>query len=160
MTIIYDIEKEKVIGRFTPQYLVNGKPQDVDPPLYELDLIQQERPEINPETQRLKRLDPVIDLNEKTYTEDWQVIDLTPYEIAMKDWEGGDLQIKIVAPIQLILDDFGVKMKGWFELRGLPVIAKGEFVHLYCNELQPQFTDIVDNLASQGIIEIIERPKP
>lgn len=125
-----------------------------------LQVIKQEKPSINPNTQRLHRLDPVIDTEAKTYTEGWEVIDLTDYEIAMRDWEGGDLQIRIIAPIQLILDDFGVKMKGWFELRGLPVIAKGEFVHLYCNEIQPQFEDDVNQLLEGQVIQIQQKPEP
>ena len=124
-----------------------------------LEVVKGEKPEnFNPETQRLVRLEPKKDLSAKTYTEGWEVIDLSEYEIAMKDWEGGDFAIKIVAPIELILDDFGVKMKGWFELKGLPIIPKGETVHLYCQEILPEFSETVQGLEDAGIIQVIDRP--
>jgi hypothetical protein len=125
-----------------------------------LDVIKHDRPNHNPETQRLIKLPPKIDKKKKTYTEGWKVEDLTPYEIAMRDWEAPHLSMRIIAPIQLILDDFGVKMKGWFDLRGLPIIAKGEQVHLYCNEIQPQFQERVDELIDNDLISIETIPQP
>jgi len=47
-----------------------------------LQVIKHDRPNYNPETQRLVKLPPAIDLDELTYTEVWQVVDYTEQEIA------------------------------------------------------------------------------
>ena len=125
-----------------------------------LQVIQQERPEINPETQRLKRLDPVIDLNEKTYTEGWEVIDLTDYEIAMRDWEGGDFPLRIIADADMATTEFGIAMFTHFNIRQLPILPKGDVVHLYCYEIQPQFQGAVDYYVSEGKVTIENKPTP
>jgi hypothetical protein len=63
---------------------------------------------------------------------------------------------RIVAPIDLIMDDVGIKMYGWFQLNQLPIIKFNSVVQLYCNEILPQHQAIVDQL--QDIITVQNKP--
>jgi len=125
-----------------------------------LQVIKHDRPNYNPETQRIVKLPPAIDLDELTYTEAWQVVDYTEYEIAMKDWGYPEYDIRIIADIDLVLTDFGIAMKGWFELRGLPIVPRGDKVHLYCKEIQERFKGAVDYYESEGQLTIENKPQP
>jgi len=72
-------------------------------------------------------------------------------------WASPAHSLRIVAPIQLIMDDIGIKMYGWFSINRLPVVNTGTGqVHLYCNEILPEHMGVINNL--QGIITIETRP--
>lgn len=72
-------------------------------------------------------------------------------------WASDRHALRIVAPIQLIMDDIGIKMYGWFNVNKLPVVNPGNgYVHLYCNEILPAHTAIIESL--QGVITIENRP--
>jgi hypothetical protein len=196
MKVLYNSDKDVIIGFFKNGYKIDGINVEVEPPIFELDYIEMNKqielpdhitsklslspkidlkgkkyikewllyikhdpPKHNPETQRLIKLPPKIDKRKKTYTEGWKVVDLTHYEIAMKDWQFPEYEFRITAPIQLVLDDFGVKMKGWFELKGLPVVATETTVQLWCAEVQPQFQETVEGLVKQGVIQVDKRPE-
>jgi len=78
-------------------------------------------------------------------------------ELGIDYWQYPTYLKRIVAPIQLILDDIGIKMYGWFTLNKLPVLnLENGYVHLYCNEILPEHQAIIDSL--QGVITIQERP--
>ena len=78
-------------------------------------------------------------------------------ELGTDYWQYPDYAKRIVAPIQLILDDVGIKMYGWFNLNKLPILNLEQgFVHLYCNEILPEHQAIIDGL--QGVIIIEDRP--
>lgn len=83
-------------------------------------------------------------------------LDLTLVELGENYWQYPLYVKRIVAPIQLILDDIGIKMYGWFQLNQLPILKIGTAVYLYCNEILPEHQAIVDQL--QGIIVIETRP--
>lgn len=72
------------------------------------------------------------------------------------DWDYPIYSKRIVAPIQLVMDDFGIKMYGWFQLKGLPVINKNDIIYLYCTEILPEHQSIVNAYA--GIITIENKP--
>lgn len=72
------------------------------------------------------------------------------------DWSYPLFDKRIIAPIDLIMTDTGIKMYGWFQVTGLPVITKGTNVYLYCNVILPEHQQIVDSL--QGVITIEDRP--
>lgn len=122
-----------------------------------LKVIIDDFPEVN-ENQKLITKE-IIDTEKKEYRVTYEVVNLTEQEIALKQWEGGDLDIKVIAPIELVLTEFGVKMKGWFELLGLPIIPKGDKVHLYCAKIDEQFKATVDDLVSKNVLTIINKPK-
>lgn len=82
--------------------------------------------------------------------------DNVEYSYQEGDWNYPSYQKRIIAPINLIMDDIGIKMYGWFQLNNLPVIKKDNNVYLYCNEILPEHQTIIDQL--QGIISIENNP--
>ena len=83
-------------------------------------------------------------------------LNLTLDELGRDYWQYPLYAKRIIAPINLILDDVGIKMYGWFQLNQLPILKLGTSVHLYCNEILPEHQAIVDQL--QGIIVVEDRP--
>ena len=161
MTRLYDTSQQKFISKvFEGGYKVDGKSPELPDGIVELEIIIQEPPEINPETQRLKRLDPVIDTKKKTYTEGWQVIDLTDYEIAMRDWLHPQHSIRLVSDTELVLTDFGLAIKAWCELHDLPIIRQGDKTHIYCDHIREQFQPAVDAYIADGRVTIEHIPTP
>jgi hypothetical protein len=77
-------------------------------------------------------------------------------ELGTNYWQHPQYAKRIIAPIQLILDDVGIKMYGWFQLNNFPIFKINTSVHLYCNEILPEHQAIVDQL--QGVIVIQDRP--
>lgn len=72
-------------------------------------------------------------------------------------WEFPKYSKRIVAPIQLIMNDVGIKMYGWFQINNLPVYKTNETtVHLYCNVILPEHQAVVNQL--NGVITIEDRP--
>ncbi len=59
--------------------------------------------------------------------------------------------------IELILDDMGIKMYGWFQLNGFPIEKVDEQIHLYCNIIKPEHQDIAD--AFEELVTIEDRPE-
>jgi hypothetical protein len=88
---------------------------------------------------------------------EWTVVNKTEYEIAMEDWDSSAHLLRIVAPIQLIMDDIGIKMYGWFQLNNLPIVNKITTVRLYCNSILPEHQAVVDQL--QGVIVVENIPE-
>lgn len=82
--------------------------------------------------------------------------DKLEYEYREGDWNYPSYSKRIVAPIQLIMDDIGIKIYGWFQLNNLPVVNNGETVYLYCNVILPDHQTIIDQLI--GVISIEENP--
>ena len=78
------------------------------------------------------------------------------YNLSNDSWDFQEYAKRIVAPKDLILDDIGIKMYGWFQLNGFPIVTKATNVYLYCNTILPQHQAIVDQL--QGVITIENRP--
>lgn len=78
------------------------------------------------------------------------------YNEGNDSWDFQEYAKRIVAPKDLILDDIGIKMYGWFQLNGFPIVTKSTNVYLYCNTILPQHQAIVDQL--QGVITIEDRP--
>jgi hypothetical protein len=68
------------------------------------------------------------------------------------DWSYPDYLKRIVAPISLIMDDYGIKMYGWFSINNLPTVTVENTVYLYCNTILPEHQAIVDSY--QGIITV------
>ena len=115
---------------------------------------------------------PVTELNEYAtsewvvdgteYKQVWTVHEFSQEEIELReaqaDWTHPEWAKRIVAPIELILDDVGIKMYGWFQLNGFPVEKVDDTtVHLYCNVILPQHQAIVDGLGEAVTVE--DRPQ-
>ncbi len=125
--------------------------------IIELEVIRDDPPDYNPDTQRLTS-QWQADTQAGTYTMVWTLTDLTPEEIQesenRKNWPYQEWAKRIVAPIDLVLDDIGIKMYGWFQLNGFPVEKVNDTtVHLYCNTILPAHEDIVGQLGDAIFIE-------
>ena len=88
----------------------------------------------------------------------WAEMGKSQAEIEGLMWKHHEWAKRIVAPIELILDDVGIKMYGWFQLNGFPVEKVDDTtVHLYCNVILPQHQTIVDELGESVTVE--DRPE-
>jgi hypothetical protein len=129
--------------------------------IIELLVVQTDQPEYDPKVQRISS-HWIVDVEEELYTMTWTVVDIPQSEIdynnAVQDWPHKEWAKRIVAPIDLAMDDVGAKMYVWFTLNGFPVSRAGEnTVHLYCNTILPQHQAIVDSLGE--IVTIEDRPE-
>ena len=167
-TILYNTTTNQTVGKIREGYY-NGiwnsalsKEAGWTPEhIVELEVIQPEEPAYNPSTQKIAS-QWVVDIEEFTYTLEWTVTDKTQaeidYEAAVVDWIYLEWAKRIVAPIELILDDVGIKMYGWFQLNGFPVEKVDDTtLHLYCNVILPQHQAIVDGFGEAVTIE--DRPQ-
>lgn len=80
------------------------------------------------------------------------ILDQNEINKTTDDWCYPNFSKRIVAPSNLIMDDIGIKMYGWFQINNLPVENVGNFVHLYCNTILPEHNTIIQNL--EGLIQI------
>jgi hypothetical protein len=158
MTILFNQQTEQIIYRFYNQYTIDGVGQplgELEPGIWHLQIVDTEQPNTLPTQKASSNYVPYY--SENLYVLEWTIIDKTPIEIQREDWDSLEHAIRIIAPIQLIMDDIGIKMYGWFTLNNLPVIPKDNgTVRLYCNEILPEHQAIIDSL--QGVITIEERP--
>jgi hypothetical protein len=156
-TKLYNTEKQQIIHTtYGGYYTVDGKRPQLPPNVVELLVVNTQPPTYNETTQYVNS-DWQVDLQTLQYIQSWTIQDKTQYEIAMEDWRHPQYQKRIIAPKELLFDDIGIKMFGWFQLNGLPVELVGDtYIYLWCNEILPEHQTIVDNL--QGIIQIQDRP--
>jgi len=87
----------------------------------------------------------------------WTQMGKSEQDIEVMLWHYPEWAKRIVAPIELILDDTGIKMYGWFQLNSFPVEKVGDQVHLYCNVILPQHQAIVDELGE--VVTVEDRPE-
>lgn len=144
---------------------IDNKPGRIDPPWVQLELMEVQPPQYNPQLQELK-MEYIFEVNPPphdlygingTATESYTVRDYTEYELAVRDWVHPEYKLRIVAPVELIMQDIGIKMYGWFQLNNLPVEKVNGGVHLYCNEILTSHQSIIDGL--EGVITIEEYPE-
>lgn len=95
--------------------------------------------------------------NQVSYTDDgtWCITYAVRPLSELEKWLYHEFVFRIIAPKQLIFTSTGIGMKVWFDLNGLPVILKGEFVHLYCNTILQEHQDILVMYQDQIEIEHI-----
>lgn len=152
MTVLYNTRTKEILGHFNLGYLVHGKPGRLDEGIVELEVIEEPAPVYDPSVQRLTS-EWVVDISKGTYTLKWTVETKTEEEIIKESWLHPEFEYRIVAPIELIMDDIGIKMYGWFNINKLPVEKVGEsVVHLYCNTILPQHQAVIAYLG--GVITI------
>ncbi len=167
-TILYNQLTNKTVGRIREgtfsgiwNSALSNVPGWLPDHIVELTVVQSEQPDYDPVVQRVSS-QWIIDVEEKTYTQQWTVQDIPQNEInynnALLNWPYPKWEKRIVAPIQLAMHDVGAKMYVWFQLMGFPVErADEQTVHLYCNTILPEHQSIVDELGDAVTIE--ERPE-
>jgi hypothetical protein len=77
-------------------------------------------------------------------------------ELGTAYWQYPQFAKRIIAPQELIFDDNGIKMYGWFNIQGFPIIKIGVQLHLYCNVILPEHQAMVDSFG--GALTIEDRP--
>ena len=155
MTILYNKATNEVLGYYPEGYKVNGKPASTnDENVVELTVVNAIAP-AHSEAQKFSDT-WAVDLTALTYSQSWNVIDKTAYELAMEGWQHTEFAKRIIAPIQLIMEDIGIKMFGWFQVNNFPIVSKGNELHLYCNTILPEHQSAIDYF--QGLITVEDRP--
>lgn len=158
MTRIYDINTGKFVSYiFQNGYYVDGKKPSLPQNIVELLIIDTPLPLYDINKEKIES-EWQIDLEKKQYINNHTVRNLSQYEIDIKDWPHPDFSKRIIAPKQLIFDDTGIKMLGWFQVNGLPIESRLVDIRLYCTVILPQHEAGVD--AYKGIITIENRPEP
>jgi hypothetical protein len=164
-TIRYNTETGKYTVHSEQYKTMDGKPGRIDPPHVQLELVEIDKPQYNQQSQKLKK-EYIFEVNPPphdlygingTATESYTVMDYTEYELAVRDWVHPEYKLRIVAPVELIMQDIGIKMYVWFQLNNLPVEKVNGGVHLYCNEILTSHQSIIDGL--EGVITIEDYPE-
>jgi hypothetical protein len=78
MTILYNTESQQIIGYFNPQYLVDGQPGEIHPPIIELNYIKTPPPPYDSNTQKIISSWEIIN---NDYLQNWSIVDLTENEL-------------------------------------------------------------------------------
>jgi hypothetical protein len=152
-TILHNTHKQ-TSKRYPNGYTVDGIVQPLGQlaeNIWHLELIENEQPQVT-ETQMLS-MNWEADLESNTYTQTWEVRELTEYELAMMNWDYAEYALRLIAPIELIMQDVGVKMYSWFKINDLPVVNKDGLVYLYCNVILAEHQQVVDSLGDVITIE-------
>lgn len=163
-TLRYNTETGAYSEHIGQYKTMDGNYGAIHPPTVQLEVVMTEKPQTTEFQRAVMSYDfqvseeiDVYGIN-GTATQVWTVEDFSAEEIALiqakADWKHIRLK-RIVAPIELVFDDVGIKMYGWFQLNGFPIEKVGEQVHLYCNTILEQHQTIVDELGETIFIEDI-----
>jgi len=98
----------------------------------------------------------IVDTENLTYTQVWTYADKTAFQIAMEEWMHPQFAKRIIAPMQLVMEDVGSKMYNWFKINDFPIVKKDPLVHVYCNTILPEHQVVIDAFA--GFITIEDVP--
>ena len=78
MTILYNTNTQEILGYFKPQYLVDGQPGNIDPPIVELEYLPSSPPPYDYNTQ--KGISS-WEIKSNQYIQGWEILNLTPEEL-------------------------------------------------------------------------------
>jgi len=155
-TKLYNTQTQQIIyTSYNGYYTVDGVRPTLPENIIELVVVDTPAPNYNTITEKLSWT-WVVDSIALEYRKEWVIENKTPYEIAMEDWRYPQYLKRIIAPKELLFDDIGIKMYGWFQLNKLPVELIDTNIYLWCNEILDEHQAIVDSL--DGVIVIEDRP--
>ena len=167
-TILFNTQTNKVAGKIR-EGSFNGiwnsslskQPGWLPEHIIELEVIDNDTPLYDAETERIS-FEWTVNTEEKTYYKLWTVTNIPQEEIdynnALKDWPKVSWAKRIIAPVDLAMQDVGAKMYVWFSLMGFPIVrVDDQTVHLYCNTILPEHQSIVDGLGE--MVNIEDRPE-
>lgn len=154
-TLLYNYKTNEILGYYSDGYKVDGQEGIItNTDIIELKIID------NPITinniTEICNSNIVIDLENKEYRIEYFKRDKTAYEIAMEDWQYPQFTKRIIAPMQLVMEDIGSKMYNWFNINDFPIVKKEPIVHVYCNKILEEHMGIIT--AFEGIITIEDIP--
>ena len=154
-TLLYNYKTNEILGYYSNGYKVDGQEGIIsNTDIVELKII--DNPIMINNITEILNSNIVIDLENKEYRIEYSKRDKTTYEIAMEDWQYPQFAKRIIAPMQLVMDDVGSKMYNWFSINGFPIIRKEPLVHVYCNTILAEHQSVIDAFA--GMITIEDRP--
>jgi hypothetical protein len=136
-------------------YTVDGQRPALPENIIELEQVQDEVPQYNAATHKLLSA-WVVDTDLLEYRLMYWAEAKTAYEMAMDGWHHPGYAKRIIAPVQLVMDDLGIKFHAWFNIRQYPIERVGEQLYCYCHTIAPEHQYAVD--AFQGVITIEDQP--
>lgn len=75
----------------------------------------------------------------------------------LEKWMFPEYKLKIIAPVQLYNTVQGKDILLWYQLNELPFKKKGDYVHLYCNMIESQHLQYVNELLMAENIEVWQK---
>jgi hypothetical protein len=146
--LIYNtIDNEIVVPPYNGLYTDNHPRGILKPYEIELEVIDVPTPPFNPATHRAKQLEWEVDTFAKTYTRQWEIVPLTEYELAVREWKHTEYEKRITAPKMLTIQFAGVLK--WFEIENLPFHSDENFIYLWCRFIRPEHQGLIDIANSQ-----------
>ena len=181
MTVLYNLENGQIIGRHNPYYMVDGKRPELDYPIVELEYIVESKPTYDPKLQKISSQNHLIDLEANEYRIKWTVTNKDAYQLAVEEWAFPQYKKRILAPVDLVLDDMGIKMYGWFQVNELPIekwtttytvqepdpnnpeqmideVYTKKMVRLYCESVLPEHQAILSSFGE--VVSVEDFPVP
>ena len=133
---------------------IGGKPHPIPAHYIIVQVIDTPAPPYDSAIERLKS-EYVLDLEAKTYTLTHEIIQLSDYEIAMRDWLHPHRNFKIKAPKHYARTM--PEMVAWFQINNFEIDTESDnyFAYIYINEVLEQD----EQLLQLPEIEIFEKPK-
>ena len=141
-TFLYNTISNEIISEHYGGYFVDGKKPILPDHIVELDFVQQEYP--SPSATQKVKVSEKVDLENKEYQVTYSLVEKTEREIFLEGWRHPEFSKRVIAPISLALTDKGVQLKAWCDLKGLPMINEGDYIHVYLNTIDPQFQTDID----------------
>lgn len=111
----------------------------------EAQVIETPRPDFNPDTHKVIQLEWEIDTIALTYTRKWEVVPLSDYEIALREWVHPEYAKRI-----RVLDNKALKIQMtnvliYWDEEGMPRDMKNGYIRLWCNQILPEHTAFIDS---------------
>lgn len=160
-TVLYDIQQDKVISKeFDGGYYVDGKKPQLPTNIIELTVLNNTIPSYDSETQKLTGGNWVADLINYTYHKDWEVVDLTPYEIALKEWKHPEYAQKLHVHGSVLFTSTGTAYRSYIQDRGYPFEITPENDYLiWINDVLPDHEAYINSLVQNELCVITQRPQ-
>jgi hypothetical protein len=146
--ILYNTNTETIEGRpYNGRYIDKYTQGKLNNGIIELEVIDVPAPHFDPTTHRAKQLEWEIDTFAETHTRQWEIVPLTEYELAVREWKHTEYEKRITAPKMLTIQFAGVLK--WFEIENLPFHSDENFIYLWCRFIRPEHQGLIDIANSQ-----------
>jgi hypothetical protein len=150
-TILFDTKTNQPVSlrRFNGGYNAEFPQATLPENIIELQVIETPAPQPG-ENHKAILGEWAIDLELKTYTMQWEIVPLTEYELAEKEWVHAEYSKRITAPEFLLMQFANVLTH--FQAHGLPTKVTETTVQLWCNFIRPEHQSMIDaaNNALEG----------
>lgn len=141
-TYLYDTNESEILSVHENGYYVDGKKPTLPNGIVELTHVEAEKLAPTPTHKVTKLVE--VDLTSKEYKVNYVLEEKTEREIFLETWDHPEYEMRVKAPITLVFDGRGLALKAWCELRGLPMVSKGDDIYIYLNTIDEQFQSDVE----------------